>query len=170
MDVQEVLKISKERKERTKVITKKILENIHKKIKYYAQMKKENCVYIVPPIVNDFPLYDLDIIVKDLFKMLDKEGYICTAYSNGRLDICWNEELVKQKVKTDAFTLSQEEKRLKNITRKNKNIDKRFEFLANPQKTNAPKTIDDEIEEQIEKVLKQKKRQQKKYANLLKND
>ncbi len=169
MDVQEVLKISKERKERTRVVTKKILENIHKKIKYYAQMKKDTCVYVVPPIVNDFPLYDLDTVIKDLFKTLDKEGYICTAYSDGRLEICWNEQLVKQKVKTDAFTLSQEEKRLKNITKKNKSVDKRFEFLANPKKTNAPKTLDDEIQEQIDKVLKQKERQQKKFANLLKN-
>ena len=131
-------------------------------------MKKESCVYVVPPIVNDFPLYDLELIVKDLFKMLDSEGYICTAYSNGRLDICWNEELVKQKVKTDAFTLSVEEKRLKNITRKNKEVDKRFSFHANPKKTSKPKTIDDQVDDQINKILKQKEQQQKKFANLLK--
>ena len=58
MNVQEVLQIAKERKTRTKESIKKIVENIHKKIKYYAIMKKESCVYNIPPIVNDTPLYD----------------------------------------------------------------------------------------------------------------
>ena len=134
MNVQEVLNIAKERKTRTKDSIKKIVENVHKKIKYYATMKKEGCVYTIPPIVNDTPLYDLEIIIKDVFKILDSEGYIVSAYSDGRLDISWNEKLVEQKVKTDAYVLSQEEKKLKNITKKVKKVDERFAFLANPKK------------------------------------
>ena len=42
MDVQEILNISKQRKARTKDVIKKIIENIHKKIKYYATLKKES--------------------------------------------------------------------------------------------------------------------------------
>jgi len=168
MNVQEILNISKERKNRSKVVIKKIVENIHKKIKYYATAKKESCRYIIPPLVDDTPLYDLEGVIKEVFKMLDSEGYIVTAYSNGQIDICWNEKLVEQKVKTDAYVLSSEEKKLKNITKKIKNIDDRFSFLANPKKTGGPeKTLDQQVDDQIEKILKEKSQQQKKYKSLL---
>ena len=169
MNVQEVLQIAKERKTRTKESIKKIVENIHKKIKYYAQMKKESCVYIIPPIINDTPLYDLEIIIKDIFKILDSEGYIVSAYIDGRLDICWNEKLVEQKVKTDAFMLSQEENKLKNITKKVKNVDERFAFLANPKKTTKEPTIDEQIDLQVQKILKEKEKQQKKFKSIVGN-
>ena len=169
MNVQEVLQIAKERKTRTKESIKKIVENIHKKIKYYAQMKKESCVYIIPPIVNDTPLYDLEIIIKDIFKILDSDGYRVTAYIDGRLDICWNEKLVEQKVKTDAYVLSQEEKKLKNITKKVKNVDERFAFLANPKKTTKEPTVDEQIDLQVQKILKEKEKQQKKFKSIVGN-
>ena len=169
MNVQEVLQISKERKTRTKESIKKIVENIHKKIKYYATMKKESCVYIIPPILNDTPLYDLENIIKDVFKILDSEGYIVCAYIDGRLDINWNEKLVEQKVKTDAYVLSQEEKKLKNITKKAKKVDERFAFLANPKKTTKELTIDEQIDSQVEKILREKEKQQKKFKSIIGN-
>ena len=161
MNVQEVLQIGKERKLRTKDAIKKIVENIHKKIIYYAGLKKESCVYLVPPIVNDMPVYDYTIVVKDIFKILDEEGYIVTAYSDGKINICWNEKLVEQKVKTDAYVLSQEERKLKNITKKSKKVDERFAFLANPKKTNKELSIDEQLDAQIEKILKEKDKKQK---------
>jgi hypothetical protein len=115
MNVQEVLNIAKERKSRNKDSIKKIIENIHKKIKYYAQLKHESCTYTIPPIIDDTPLYDLENIILEVFKILDSEGYICTAYSDGNIDISWNENLVKQKVKSDSYILSQQEKKLRNI-------------------------------------------------------
>jgi hypothetical protein len=170
MNVQEVLQISKERKTRTKEIIKKITENIHKKIKYYAGMKKESCVYLIPPVMNDYPIYDYEIVIKDVFKILDKEGFIVSAFSDGRLDICWNEKLVEQKVKTDAYVLSQEERKYKNITKKVKKVDERFAFLANPQKT-APKelSVDDQLDAQVEKILKEKEKKQKQFKNIVGN-
>ena len=167
MNVQEVLQISKERKLRTKESIQKILENIHRKIKYYATMKKEECAYTVPPIVNDIPLYDLELVIKDIFKVLDSEGYIVTAYSDGTLHICWNEKLVEQKVKTDAYVLSQEEKKLRNITKKVKKVDERFSFLANPKKVTWEKTLDDQIDEQVQKILHEKDKKQKKFKNII---
>ena len=161
MNVQEVLQIGKERKLRTKEAIKKIVENIHKKIIYYAGLKKESCVYLVPPIVNDMPVYDYTVVVKDIFKILDEEGYIVTAYSDGKINICWNEKLVEQKVKTDAYVLSQEERKLKNITKKSKKVDERFAFLANPKKTNKELSIDEQLDAQIEKILKEKNKKQK---------
>ena len=171
MNVQEILNIKKERKARTKEAIKKIIENIHKKIKYHAQMKQEGCVYLIPPIINDMPLYDIEIIVKDVFKILDEEGYIVSAYANGKLEISWNEKLVEQKVKTDAFVLSQEERKLKNITRKAQKVDDRFSFLANPKKIKDPtiKTIDEQIDAQLEKILKEKEKTQSKFKKIVGN-
>jgi len=170
MNVQEVLNIAKERKGRNKNVVQKIVEKIHKKIKYYAGLKHENCTYMVPPLVDDMPLYDLEYIIQEIFKILDSEGYICTAYSNGQLDISWNEKLVEQKVKSDSYILSQQERKLRNITQKNKNIDKRFEFLANPKKTEQKElTIDQQLDEQLEKILKEKDRKQKQFKNIVGN-
>jgi hypothetical protein len=168
MNVQEVINLSRERKSRTKEVVKKIVENVHKKIKYYAGLKKENCVYLVPPIINDYPVYDYELVIKDVFKILDQEGYIVSAYTDGRLDICWNERLVEQKVKTDAFIVSQEERKLKNITRKAKKVDERFAFLANPKKTTGKElSIDEQLDLQVEKILKEKDKQQKQAKRII---
>ena len=167
MNVQEVLQIGKERKLRTKEAIKKLVENIHKKIKYYAGLKKDSCVYIVPPIINDLPVYDFEIVVKDIFKILDQEGFIVLAYSNGQIDINWNEKLVEQKVKTDAYVLSQEERKLKNITKKIKKVDDRFSFIAHPKKISKELTIEDKLDEQVEKILKEKEKKQKQYKNIV---
>uniref|UniRef100_A0A6C0I9K0 Uncharacterized protein n=1 Tax=viral metagenome TaxID=1070528 RepID=A0A6C0I9K0_9ZZZZ len=168
MNVQEVIQISRNRKLRNKDSVNKIIHNIHKKIKNYALLKHDSCTYIIPPIIEETPLYDLENVIQDVFKILDNEGYICTAYSNGQIDISWNEKLVEQKVKTDSYILNQQEQRLRNITKKNKNIDKRFEFIANPSKTTKmEKSIDQQLDEQIEKILKEKTKEQKKYSKLL---
>ena len=169
MNVQEVLQIGKERKLRTKEAIKKIVENIHKKIKYYAGIKKDSCVYLVPPIINDIPVYDYSIVVKDIFKILDQEGYIVSAYSSGEIHICWNEKLVEQKVKTDAYELSQEERKLKNITKKVKKVDERFSFLANPKKITNELSIEDKLDEQVEKILKEKEKKQKQMKQIVGN-
>jgi hypothetical protein len=168
MNVQEVLQIGKERKLRTKEVIKRIAENIHKKIKYYAGLKHESCVYTVPTIINDIIVYEYETVVKDLFKILDKEGYIVSAYTDGRLDICWNEHLVEQKVKTDAYVLNQQERKLKNVTRKSKKVDERFAFLANPLKTGKKElTVDEQLDAQVEKILREKAKEQKKMEKSL---
>jgi len=169
MNVEEVLKIKSERKNRHKALVKKIVDNIHNKIKYYATLNKESCSYIIPPIVDDMPLYNIESAIQEIFKILDSEGYIVSAYSNGQVDISWNEKLVQQKVKTDAYIVSQEEKKLRNITKKSRKVDERFSFLANPKKTSPPpKTIDEQLDEQVEKILKEKENLQKKFSRLLK--
>jgi len=169
MNVEEVLKIKSERKNRHKALVKKIVDNIHNKIKYYATLNKESCSYIIPPIVDDMPLYNIESAIQEIFKILDSEGYIVSAYSNGQVDISWNEKLVQQKVKTDAYIVSQEEKKLRNITKKSRKVDERFSFLANPKKTSPPpKTIDEQLDEQVEKILKEKENLQKKFSRRLK--
>jgi len=169
MNVQEVLNISKERTKRVKDAIIKIVENIHKKIMYHAKLKKETCTYTIPPLVDNVPLYDREYIIKEIFKILDSEGYIVTAYPNGQIDINWNEKLVQQKVKTDSFILSHEERKLKNITRKVKQVDARFNFLANPKKMGSEKdlSIDDQLNVQVQKILNEKESLQNKFKKLL---
>jgi len=167
MNVQEVLQISRQRKTRIKEIIKKITENIHKKIKHYAMTKREECVYMVPSIIDDFPIYDLEYVIKEIYKILDSEGFIVTAYPDGKLYICWNEDLVSKKVKTDAMLLQSQEQKLLVISKKNKQLNDRFSMLANPAKVKTTKSIDDEVDQQIEKILKEKEKQQKKFSSML---
>jgi hypothetical protein len=170
MNVQDVIKFSKERDSRSKRIVNLLIEKINKKIVYYAKtLKKENCSYQIPPIVDDIPIYNLEKIIQGVFKALDSEGFIVQCFSNGQIDICWNETLVKQKVKTDAYYLEESEKKLKNITRKSKKIDERFNFLSNPNKVKQSKdrSIEEQVDEQIEKILKEKEDLQKRYKKLL---
>ena len=74
MNVQEVLNIAKERKNKNKDSIQKIMINIHKKIKYYATLKMESCSYTIPYLVDEILIYDLQSVVKDVFKILDTEG------------------------------------------------------------------------------------------------
>ena len=169
MNVQEVLAISKERKSKSKQATQKIIENIHKKILYYANLKKEFCTYIIPPVVDDTILYDRDNVIKEVFKKLDDEGYIVSAYPNGQIDICWNEKLVEHKITSDALILKQEEQRLNKISKRTQQISDRFSLLANPKKVSFDKSVDDILNDQVNKVLKEKAKQQKKFSSIVGN-
>jgi hypothetical protein len=73
MNVQEVINITYQRKHRMKVVMEKIMENVHKKIKYYAKHKKEGCSYVVPPLMDDVPIYDRVQVTKDIYKILNDE-------------------------------------------------------------------------------------------------
>ena len=169
MNVQEVLNISKERTKRVKDAIIKLVDNIHKKILYHAKLKHETCMYMIPPLVDNTPLYNREHIIKEIFKVLDSEGYIVTAFPNGQIDISWNEKLVEQKVKTDSFILSHEERKLKNITKKVKNVDERFKFLANPTKITTSKdfSLDEQLNIQVQKILHEKETLQNKFKKLL---
>jgi len=169
MNVQEVINITKQRKTRLKDITLKIVENIHKKIKYYALHKHETCSYIIPAIMDDTPIYDRTTLTKDLFKILDQEGYIVTAFENGQLNICWNEKLVQKKVNCDRYILTQEEKRLNKYNKNSKIINDRFSFLSNPAKTVKEPTLEEKVDREVEKYLKQKDKQQNLLAKSIGN-
>ena len=155
MNVQEVINIGKDRKLRSKRSISKLVENIHKKIKKYAELNKESCTYIIPPIVDDVPLYNREEIVKDIYEILDSEGYIINAYSNGQIDISWNENLVEQKIKNDRFLIKQQEARLLKMNRKVNIINDRYSLLANPEKISNEMNLDEntEIVEKIFQII-----------------
>jgi hypothetical protein len=165
MNVREVLNKSKEKSEKTKVVIRKIIENIHKKIKFYAGMNKDTCIYLIPPVVDDVILYDLQNIIREIYNVLDKEDYVVTTYTNGSIHVCWNERLVKQKIKTDLFLIKQEESKVKNLKKK-KEQNSKFEYLANPKKVII--TEDSLLDKQIEKILKQKQKTQERFSALMK--
>ena len=169
MNVHEIINITKQRKTRLKAITQKIIENIHKKIKYYAEHKHETCTYIIPPLVDDTPIYDRLTLTRDLFKILDDEGYIVTAFENGQINICWNEKLVQKKLNNDKYILTQEEKRLNKFNKNAQIINDRFAFLSNPAKTLKEPTLEEKIDREVDKILKEKDREQKRLAKTLGN-
>ena len=170
MNVQEILDINKKKREKHKENINILLSKIHKRIVHYAHLHRDSCTYQIPTVMGGLPVYDLEYITTEIFKKLDDEGYIATAYSDGKIEICWNEKLVEQKVRTDAYILSEEERKLRNVTRKKENVDKRLSFLANPKKvTIKEKTADELLDEQLERVLAQKTKQQEKYKRILKN-
>ena len=167
MNVQEIISITNERKNKLKNVILKIIENIHKKIKYYAKNKKESCTYIIPILIDDTPIYDRKNLTKEIYKILNEEGYIISAFENGQIDISWNEKLVQKKLETDRYILSNEEKRLNKYNKQNKVLTDRFNFLANPNKVTT--TLEEKLDQQVEKILKEKEKQQQKLSKSMGN-
>ena len=56
MNVHEVINLTHEKRNKLKLAIKKMIDNVHRKIIYYAKHKKEACTYFIPPIVDDFPI------------------------------------------------------------------------------------------------------------------
>jgi hypothetical protein len=169
MNVQEIIGITNERKNKLKAVTEKIIDNIHKKIKYYAKLKRETCSYIIPPIIDDFPIYDRETLAKDIYKVLDEEGFIVCAFANGQIDICWNEKLVQKKVSNDRYILKQEENRLNKFNKQTKIINDRFTFLANPNKVIKEVSLEEKLDQQVEKILKEKQKKQMEFSKRIGN-
>jgi hypothetical protein len=84
------------------------------------------------------------------------------------------EQIMKEiEAATEKKTLelmgSEDGKKLKNITKKSKNVDERFAFLANPKKTVKELSIDEQIDAQVEKILKEKDKKQKQMKKIVGN-
>ena len=169
MNVQEVINISKQRKNRLKEVTEKIIDNIHKKIKYYAKNRLESCTYLIPPLIDDTPIYNRTGLARDIYKRLNEEGYIVSAYETGQIDIFWNEKLVQQKLDNDRYILTQQERRLNKYNKTAKVLNERFSFLSNPQKVRQEPTLEEKIDQHLEKILKDKDRHQKEFAKRVGN-
>ena len=169
MNVQEIITIKNERKNKLKVITEKIIDNIHKKIKYYAKLKRDSCSYIIPPIIDDYPIYDRISLAKYIYKVLDEEGFIVSVFDNGQIYVCWDEDLVQKKINNDRYILKQEESRLNKHNKKSKIINNRFLFLANPDKIIKETSLEEKLDQQVEKILKEKQKKQNELSKCIGN-
>lgn len=169
MNIQEVITLTNEKKNKLKLAAKKVIQNVHKKILYYAKHKRESCTYLVPMIVEDFPIFDRMYVTREIYRVLNEEGYIVTAFSNGQINICWNEQMVTKKMNTDRYLLQQEEKKLNALHKKTSAINQRFNFLANPDKVINEPTLEQKIDAQVDRLLKQREREQKQMAKRVGN-
>ena len=168
MDVSEVLKIGKDRKKRRKVLINELLENIHKRIKYHAVHGRVFCEYQVPGMISGLPLFNIQEVAVEVYKKLDEEGFLATVYNNGLIYICWDKKQLKSKASMDSFLVRENENKIKNLTKKSKNVDERCQFIANPRKTKEkPKPSDLDIH--VNKILKERENQKKKYKGLIDN-
>jgi hypothetical protein len=169
MNIHEVINLTNEKKNRLKEAVKKIVELIHRKILEYAKQKKEACSYFIPMFVDDFPLQDRGYAIREVYNILNEEGYIVCAYESGQIDICWNETLVHKKLNKDKYLLKQEEERVERISRKNKAVHERFAFLANPSKISNKLTLEEKLDNKINEILKEKDHEQKQMAKKVGN-
>ena len=171
MKVEEVLKIHRERDRRHRQLVTDLLEKVYAKIMHYAKNHKMECLYSVPSVIAGMPLFNISEITMDLYKKLDKDGYIVTAYNDGRIHICWREEDVKKKAEGEAYMIDQEKNRIKNISKKKKTVDQKFDFLANPEKKvpSSKKSKNSDWENKVNKIIKEGEKRKKQLSNLLKN-
>jgi hypothetical protein len=170
MKVEEVIKINKERDKRHRQLVSDLLDKIYAKVLHYAKNHKLECLYTVPSVIAGMPLFNISEITMDIYNKLDKDGYIVTAYNDGRIHICWNENDVKKKAEGEAYMIDQEKNRIKNVSKKKKNIDQKYDFLANPEKKSSSKSKskNDEWEKKVNKIIKEGEKRKKQLSSLLK--
>ena len=169
MKVEEVLKLGKERDRRHRQLVNDLLEKIYAKVLHYAKNHKTQCMYHVPSVIAGMPLFNIGEITLDLYKKIDKDGYIVTAYNDGRIHICWDEKDVKKKAEGEAYMIDQEKNRIKNISKKKKTVDDKFDFLANPEKKSKKKKgPKDDWEKKVNNIIKEGEKRKKQLESLLK--
>ena len=119
--------------------------------------------------MDDTPIYDRISLARDIFKVLDSEGYIVCAYENGQIDISWNEKLVERKLNNDNYLLKQQERRLNRYDKTAKILNDRFSFLSNPNKICQEPTLEEKVDQQVEKILKERDRRQREFSKQIGN-
>ena len=168
MDVSEILKITKDKKKRRKALINELLENIHKRIKYHATNNRVWCEYQIPGLVSGLPLFNVPEIAIEIYKKLDSEGFLVTVYTTGLLYICWDEKQLRRKASVDSFLVNEDENKIKNLTKKSKNVDDKCKFIANPKKVKE-KTRPSDLDIHVNRILREKEKEVKKYKGLIDN-
>jgi hypothetical protein len=65
--------------------------------------------------------------------------------------------------------LKQEEKRLNKFSKQSKIINDRFSFLANPSKVIKEPSLEEKLDQQVEKILKEKQKKQIEFSKRIGN-
>ena len=75
----------------------------------------------------------------------------------------------QKKLNSDRYILKQEEKRLDKYNSKTKVLNDRFTFLANPNKTIKEPSLEEKLDQQVEKILKEKQKKQTELSKRIGN-
>ena len=84
-----------------------ILEKVHHRIKYNAEMEKTFCFYNIPEFIIGTPLYDIRELKNFIITALKKNGFMLLHIEPNWLFISWNaseikEETTKEKKKKEV--------------------------------------------------------------------
>ena len=84
-----------------------ILEKVHHRIKYNAEMEKTFCFYNIPEFIIGTPLYDILELKNFIITALKKNGFMLLHIEPNWLFISWNaseikEETTKEKKKKEV--------------------------------------------------------------------
>ena len=84
-----------------------ILERVHHRIKYNAEMEKTFCFYNIPEFIIGTPLYDIRELKNFIITALKKNGFMLLHIEPNWLFISWNaseikEETTKEKKKKEV--------------------------------------------------------------------
>ena len=92
MNIDELFKVDVETNKFREGIYTKILNRIHKRIKYVSKQKKNNkfCAYIIPEFILGYPRYDIYECTKFIMEKLDENGFKLKYTHPNMLWITWN--------------------------------------------------------------------------------
>ena len=73
-----------------------ILEKVHHRIKYNAEMEKTFCFYNIPEFIIGTPLYDIHELKNFIITALKKNGFMLLHIEPNWLFISWNVSEIKE--------------------------------------------------------------------------
>ena len=97
-----------------------ILIQIHRRIKYHAELEQTYCLYSIPEFIFGIPLYNINDLKKYIMDTLKKNGFKLMYFHPNTIFISWD---VENKIKN------------KDDSKKKKNNNKNFRLIDdyNPQ-------------------------------------
>ena len=73
-----------------------ILEKVHHRIKYNAELEKTYCFYNIPEFIIGTPLYNVEELKKYIITALKKNGFMLLHIEPNWLFISWNVSEIKE--------------------------------------------------------------------------
>lgn len=75
-----------------------ILLQIHRRIKYHAELEQTYCLYVIPEFIIGVPLYNVNDLKKYIMTTLTKNGFKLMYFHPNTIFISWD---VKNKLKNN---------------------------------------------------------------------
>ena len=117
--IKNIIDIQNRQKNRDIHLKNKHIQMVHEKINNYANLGKQECIYIVPSFLIGYSPYDVNSITKYIYKSLKKEGFYITVLTNECIYICWNINLL---FKDSSKSSKDSSKSLKDNSEKNTDL------------------------------------------------
>jgi len=67
-----------------------ILVQIHRRIKYHAELEQTFCIYVIPEFIFGIPLYNINDLKNYIFETLKKNGFKLMYFHPNTIFISWD--------------------------------------------------------------------------------